>query len=303
MEFLLVGLLAATLRVATPLIFGTMGELLSERAGILNLGIEGTMFLGAFVGFTVAFSSNSLWLGLLAALISGVLAGLLMGLLTVTLGLNQHVSGLGLTLFLTGISLFAYRLIFGERSVPPSIDTFPKLTPFENLPVLGTLFEQYFLTYLAILLVPVFWWLVYRTSFGLQLRAVGENPEAVDAAGVSVFRMRYLALGLGGALMAAGGAFLSLAQLGSFIFGIVAGRGWVCIALIIFANWHPLKVFLGALLFGGVFALQLRLQTTGMQLPYELFLALPYLVTILALTIAGRNASAPAALLKPYRRE
>lgn len=131
----------------------------------------------------------------------------------------------------------------------------------------------------------------------------GENPEAGDAAGVDVFAMRYTALGIAGGLMAAGGAFLSLAQLGSFIFGIVAGRGWVCIALVIFANWHPVKVFWGALLFGGVFALQLRLQATGMKLPYELFLALPYLVTIAALTIAGRNAQAPAALLKAYRRE
>ncbi len=303
MEIFLVGLVAATLRVATPLIFGTLGELLSERSGILNLGIEGTMFLGAFVGFTVAQSTGNLWLGLLAAVIAGVLAGLLMGLLTVSLGLNQHVSGLGLTLFLTAISLFAFRLIFGERSVQPSITPFPKLAPFGNLPVLGPIFEQYALTYIAIALVPLFWWLVYRTSFGLQLRAVGENPEAADAAGVNVFVMRYLALGIAGGLMAAGGAFLSLAQLGSFIFGIIAGRGWVCIALIIFANWHPVRVFWGALLFGGVFALQLRLQATGMKLPYELFLALPYLVTIVALAIAGRNASAPSALLKPYRRE
>jgi simple sugar transport system permease protein len=303
MEVFLVGLIAATLRVATPLIFGTLGELLSERAGILNLGIEGTMFLGAFVGFTVAQATDSLWLGFLAAVIAGVLAGLLMALLTVSLGLNQHVSGLGLTLFLTAISLFAFRLIFGERSVQPSITPFPKLSPFGDLPVLGPIFEQYALTYLAIALVPLFWWLIYHTSLGLQLRAVGENPEAADAAGVNVFWMRYLALGVAGGLMAAGGAFLSLAQLGSFIFGIIAGRGWVCIALIIFANWHPVKVFWGALLFGGVFALQLRLQATGMKLPYELFLALPYLVTIAALTLAGRNASAPAALLRPYRRE
>ena len=303
MEVFLVGLIAATLRVATPLIFGTMGELLSERSGILNLGIEGTMFLGAFVGFTVAHTTGNLWLGFLAAVVAGILAGLLMGLLTVTLGLNQHVSGLGLTLFLTALSLFAFRLIFGERSVQPSITPFPKLSPFGNLPVLGPIFEQYALTYLAIALVLLFWWLIYRTSFGLQLRAVGENPEAADAAGVNVFLMRYLALGVAGGLMAAGGAFLSLAQLGSFIFGIIAGRGWVCIALIIFANWQPSRVFWGALLFGGVFALQLRLQATGIRLPYELFLALPYLVTIAALTIAGRNASAPAALLKPYRRE
>ena len=303
MEVFLVGLIAATLRVATPLIFGTLGELLSERSGILNLGIEGTMFLGAFVGFTVAHATGNLWLGFLAAVVAGILAGLLMGLLTVTLGLNQHVSGLGLTLFLTALSLFAFRLIFGERSVQPSITPFPKLSPFGNLPVLGPIFEQYALTYLAIALVLLFWWLIYRTSFGLQLRAVGENPEAADAAGVNVFLMRYLALGVAAGLMAAGGAFLSLAQLGSFIFGIIAGRGWVCIALIIFANWQPSRVFWGALLFGGVFALQLRLQATGIRLPYELFLALPYLVTIAALTIAGRNASAPAALLKPYRRE
>jgi simple sugar transport system permease protein len=280
-----------------------MGELLCERSGILNLGIEGTMFLGAFVGFTVAQATGSLWLGFLAAVIAGVLAGLLMSLLTVSLGLNQHVSGLGLTLFLTAISLFAFRLIFGERSVQPSITPFPKLSPFGDLPVLGPIFEQYALTYLAIALVPLFWWLIYHTSIGLQLRAVGENPEAADAAGVNVFWIRHLALGVGGGLMAAGGAFLSLAQLGSFIFGIIAGRGWVCIALIIFANWQPVKVFWGALLFGGVFALQLRLQATGMKLPYELFLALPYLVTIAALTLAGRNASAPAALLKAYRRE
>jgi ABC-type uncharacterized transport system permease subunit len=303
MEIFLVGLIAATLRVATPLIFGTLGELLSERAGILNLGIEGTMFLGAFVGFTVAQATDSLWLGFAAAVLAGIVAGLVMGILTVSLGLNQHVSGLGLTLFWTAISLFAFRLIFGERSVQPSITPFPKLTPFGDLPILGPIFGQYALTYLAIALVPLIWWLVYRTSFGLQLRAVGENPEAADAAGVNVYFMRYLALGIGGGLMAAGGAFLSLAQLGSFIFGIIAGRGWVCIALIIFANWQPFKVFWGALLFGGVFALQLRLQATGLQLPYELFLALPYLVTIAALALAGRNATAPAALLKPYRRE
>jgi len=303
MEVFLVGLIAATLRVATPLIFGTLGELISERSGILNLGIEGTMFLGAFVGFTVAQATDSLWLGFLAAVLAGALAGWLMSLLTVSLGLNQHVSGLGLTLFLTALSLFAYRIIFGERSIQPSITPFPKLSPFRDLPILGTIFEQYALTYLAIALIPLFWWLIYHTSLGLQLRAVGENPEAADAAGVNVFLMRHLALGVAGGLMAAGGAFLSLAQLGSFIFGIISGRGWVCIALIIFANWHPLKVFWGALLFGGVFALQLRLQATGMKLPYELFLALPYLVTIAALTLAGRNASAPAALLKPYRRE
>jgi general nucleoside transport system permease protein len=299
----IVGLLAATLRVATPLIFGTMGELFCERAGILNLGIEGTMFVGAFVGFAVGFGTGSLWLGLIAAVVAGILSGLLMGLLTVTMGVNQHVSGLGLTLFLTGLSLFGYRLVFGTRSVAANMPPFPQIKLLGDLPILGPIFNQYLLTYVAILLVPVVWWLLYRTSFGLKIRSAGENPEATDAAGVNVFNVRYMALVIGGGLMAAGGAFLSLATLGSFTFGIINGRGWVCIALIIFANWIPLRVLWGALLFGGVSALQLRLQSTGAKLPYELFLALPYLVTIAALALAGRNASAPAAILKPYRRE
>lgn len=303
MEAFIVTLIAATLRVSTPLLLGTLGELFAERAGILNLGIEGTMFFGAFVGLATAKATGSLWLGVAAAVAGGILSGALMGLLAVSLGVNQHVSGLGITLLLTGVSLFSARLIYGEPKIPPSIAPFSRLSPFSGIPILGDLADQYALTYIALLLVPLAWWVMRRTSYGLQLRAVGENPEAVDAAGVSVSRMRYSALMIGGGLMGAAGAFLSLAQLGSFTFGIIAGRGWVCIALIIFAHWEPIRVLWGALLFGGVFALQLRLQTTGAQLPYETFLALPYLVTILALALAGRAAAAPASLLKPYRRE
>lgn len=306
----LVGLIAATLRVATPLVYATIGEVYTERAGILNLGIEGIMFLGAFIGFAVAYKTHEaglggyLWLGLLGALLSGVVMSLLMGFFSVTLGVNQHVSGLGITLLSMGLSLFGFRLVFGESSVLPSIDPFAQFSIFGNLPVLGPVFNQYLLTYLAfIVLVPLAWWILYHTSFGLQLRSVGENPEAADAAGVNVFRTRYLALVIGGALMAVGGAFLSLAQLGAFSPGIIAGRGWVCIALVIFANWNPVRAMWGALLFGGVAALQLRLQTTGLDLPYEVFLALPYLATIIALAIAGRNAAYPGAYLKPYRRE
>lgn len=303
METFLIGLIAATLRVATPLIFGTLGELFSERAGVLNLGIEGTMFLGAFVGFSVASLTGSLWLGFFVAILAGMLSGWLMALLTVRLGVNQHVSGLGITLLWTGIALYGFRLIFGEPKVPPSIQPFKALAPFGQTPVLGPIFEQHLLTYVALLLVPLVWWIIRRTRFGLNIRAVGENPEAADAAGLNVFRIRTQALMIGGGLMAAGGAFLSLAQLGAFTYGIIAGRGWVCIALIIFANWEASGVLWGALLFGGVASLQLRLQTMGFKLPYELFLALPYLVTIVALMIAGRNVSAPASLLKAYRRE
>jgi simple sugar transport system permease protein len=307
----MVGLLGATLRVATPLLYATLGELYTERSGVLNLGIEGTMFLGAFTGFAIAAKSSEaglpgyLWLGLLGAIVAGVLLGLLMAFFSVSLGVNQHVSGLGITLLSIGLSLFGFRLIFGQSSVLPSIEPFGQFSIFGDLPVLGPIFEQYVLTYLAFLvLLPLAWWLLYRTSFGLELRSVGENPEAADAAGVNVFRIRTIAIVLGSALMAVGGAFLSLAQLGAFSPGIIAGRGWVCIALVIFAKWDPIRAMWGALLFGGVFALQLRLQLINdLNIPFEIFLALPYLVTILALAIAGRNVAYPGAYLKPYRRE
>ena len=296
-------LIAACLRMATPLMFGTLGELFCERAGVLNLGIEGTMFMGAFVGFTAASLTGSLWLGVLVALIGGMLAGLLMAFFSVKLGVNQHVSGLGITLLLTALSLFFFRVIFGENLESPQIPPFSQLVILKNVPFFGVVLSQYALTYIAIILIPIVWWVVYRTNFGLDMRAVGENPEAADAAGVNVYLTRYIALAIGGGLMAVGGAFLTLAQLGSFTFGIIAGRGWVCIALIIFANWQPLRVMWGALLFGGVSALELRLQTTGIKLPYEAFLALPYVVTIIALALAGRRTAGPAAVLKPYKRE
>lgn len=299
----LVGLIAATLRVATPLIFGTLGELFAERSGVLNLGIEGTMFLGAFTGFAVAAKTGSLWIGLLGAIIAGMLCGLLMSLLSVRLGVNQHVSGLGITMLATGVSLYLFRLIFGESKVPPAIESFPMLQILPADHVLAPITNQYLLTYIGIGMIAVVWWVISKTRFGLQIRAVGENPEAADAAGLKVYTIRTWALAIGGGLMAVGGAFLTLAQLGSFTFGIVAGRGWVCIALIIFANWQSINVLWGALIFGGVQALQLRLQTLGFKLPYELFLSLPYVVTIFVLTLAGRKASAPSALLKAYRRE
>jgi simple sugar transport system permease protein len=306
----LVGWLAATLRVATPLIFGTIGELFCERAGVLNLGIEGIMFFGAFVGFAVAYRADVaglagyLWLGLLAAILAGMLMGALMGFFAVTLGVNQHVAGLGITLLCTSLSLFLFRLVFGENEVLPSVDPFAQLAPLGDMAVLGPILQQYLLTYAAFLLItPLAWWLLYRSTLGLEIRAVGENPEAADAAGINVFRTRYVALLLGSGLMAVGGAFLSLAQLGAFSPGIIAGRGWVCIALVIFARWDPLRAVIGALIFGGVYALQLRLQTLGFDLPYELFLALPYVVTLIALALAGRNAAYPGGYLRAYRRE
>ncbi|MFN8421602.1 MAG: ABC transporter permease [Anaerolineae bacterium] len=297
-------LLAATIRVSTPILYAALGEVITERAGILNLGIEGTMFLSSFVGFWVAMLTKSLELGLLAAIATGVALGLLMGLLTVTLGLSQHVSGLGVTLLGTGLALFVYRLAFPNPDLPPKLDApFPVLGILPADSALAPIFNQTALTYLVFLLVPAIWWLLHRTGFGLNLRACGENPEAADTAGVNVHAMRYRALILGGALMGIGGASLSMALLDSFTFGIVAGRGWVAIALVIFGNWVPLRVMLGTLLFSVFQALQLRLQAQGFDLPYWFLISLPYLITIAALILAGRNASYPGALLKPYRRE
>ncbi len=290
----------ATLRNATPLVYGTVGETYCERAGILNLGIEGTMYAGAFFGFVAAQTSGSLVVGLLAAIGCGLGAGALMGLLTVTFGTNQHVAGLGTTLFLIGAADFVNRLQFQGTQQQTSVK------PFSTVNVFGVdVLSQYVLTYVAFLvLVPVAWWVLMRTTLGLNIRAVGENPEAADAAGVSVARTRYLALLVGGALMGVGGAFFTLAALGSFTLDIIAGRGWVCIALVIFGRWRIGRGVLGALLFAAVYALQLRLRLlpSWSSVPFELLLALPYVVVILALAVSGRNVAYPGAYLKPYRR-
>jgi simple sugar transport system permease protein len=296
-------LLGATLRIATPILFASLGELIVERAGILNLGIEGTMLLSAFTGFVVAQISGSLITGLVCAALTGVMLGLLMGVLSVTLGLNQHVSGLGITLFASAMALFSFRVRYGGASTPPSLEAaFPRLAVFTNTP-LEPIFSQFALTYLALLWVPVLAWWLNRTAFGLRVRAVGENPEAADVAGINVYLIRYIALVAGGALMGLGGAFLSLAQLGAFQHGIINGRGWIAIAIVIFGNWQPWQVLGGALLFGGLDALQWRLQAEQIQIPHEFLLALPYVMTLVVLAVVGRNVSYPAALLKPYRRE
>lgn len=299
-----VDLLAATLRNATPLVYGTVGETYTERAGVLNLGIEGTMYAGAFFGFAVAYATGSPLLGLLAAVVSGVLAGAILALLTVTLGANQHVSGIGLTIGLIGVSEFLNRLLFSGQEAR-RITPFPAFEAPAIFGALAPLFNQYALTWVAFLVVvPLAWWLLHRTSFGLEVRAVGENPEAADAAGINVSRTRYLALMLGGALMAVGGAFFTVALLGTFTLDIIAGRGWVCIALVIFGRWRIFRGVVGALIFAAVFSLQFRLRILPGwdDVPFELLLALPYLVVILALAISGRNVAYPGAYLKPYRR-
>jgi general nucleoside transport system permease protein len=291
---------AATLRNATPLVYGTVGETYCERAGILNLGIEGTMYAGAFFGFFAAQTSGSLLVGLLAAIGCGLGAGALMALLTVTFGTNQHVAGLGTTLFLIGAADFVNRLQYRGSQEQATIE------PFGTIDVFGIdVLSQYAITYVGFLVVvPLAWWVLMRTTLGLNIRAVGENPEAADAAGVSVARTRYLALLIGGALMGVGGAFFTLAALGSFTLNIIAGRGWVCIALVIFGRWRIGRAVAGALLFAAIYALQLRLRLlpSWSGVPFELLLALPYVVVILALALSGRNVAYPGAYLRPYRR-
>lgn len=294
----LVALIAATLVTATPLLYATIGELVTERAGILNLGIEGTMYAGAFGGFIMAARTGSAWLGLLAALVTGALAGVLMGVLTVSLGVNQHVAGIGTTLLLVGASEFSNRLLYGGGTLT-QIDKFDLL--FAGVPAV----EMYALTLVGFaVLAPVTWWVLRSTGAGLRLRAVGENPEAADAAGISVAGTRYAALAVGGALMAVGGAFLTLAVLGTFTLNITNGRGWVCIALVIFARWKIWPAVAGALLFAVIDAgqLQLAITPTFAHFPREVLIAAPYMVVILALAVSGRGLAYPGSYLKPYRR-
>lgn len=302
-----VGFFAAMIRIATPLILATLGELYSERSGVLNLGIEGIMLLGAMTGFTAAYFTGSLWLGVAAALATGALAGLLMSFLAVVLGVSQHVSGIGTTLLASGLAFFFYRLIFGQPSSPPNIVPFqPTPIPLlSDIPFLGpVIFNQSPLTYIALLAVPATAWLLYRTPWGLDLRTVGENPRAADAAGVSVWGMRTQALVIGGALMGMGGAFLTISQFNAFTFGVVSGRGWVAVALVVFGMWSPWRCAAGALLFAALEALQLRLQAHNvLNLPYQVFLMLPFVMTIVAMALVSRNARAPAALLVPFRKE
>jgi ABC-type uncharacterized transport system permease subunit len=301
-----VGFFAALIRIATPLVFATLGELFAERAGILNLGIEGIMMLAAMTGFTATYFSGSLWLGVLAAMATGVTAGLLMGLLTVSLGLSQHVSGIGVTLLCSGLSFFFYRLIFGQPSSIPKITAFKPLAipGLSAIPVVGpVLFEHFSLVYIAFALVPAAAWVLRRTAWGLNLRTVGENPHAAFTAGVSVMAIRYQALILSGALMGLAGAFLSMAQYNAYTFGVISGRGWVCIALVVFGQWNPWKSMAGALLFAFIDALQLRLQASTINLPYQVFLMMPFVLTIVGMALVSRRAKAPAALLVPFRKE
>ena len=293
----------AVLRIATPLILGTLGVLLCERAGVLNLGIEGIMVAGAFAGWLTVYQGGGLWLGVLVAALVGAAFGLLHGWLSVSLALSQHVAGLGITLLATSLASYAYRVSFPSVSSPPTITPFAAMD-WLPVPVLN---QQTPLTLLALLLVPLLGYGLNRTPLGLAVRMVGENPAAAEGQGIDVARVRIGAIAAGSALMGVAGAFLTLAAFNAFYFNMVNGRGWVCVALVVFASWRPGKALLGALLFALFDALQLRLQQSGTALfgvavPYQVYLMLPYLLSIAALVLVARRAAYPQALMKPYRK-
>jgi general nucleoside transport system permease protein len=293
----------AVLRIATPLILGTLGVLLCERAGVLNLGIEGIMAAGAFVGWYAVYLGFSLWAGIAIAAIAGALLGWLHSVLTVRLALSQHVAGLGITLFATSLTYYSYRVMFPKVSTPPTIKPFQELHgAIDSIPMLGTVFGSVTaLTIFALVCVPVVAYLLYKTPLGLAIRMVGESPAAADSAGVDVYRVRTIAVMAGSALMAIGGAFLTTAAFNAFFFNMINGRGWICVALVVFASWRPGKALLGALLFAAFDAMQLRLQQSpGNVLPYQIYLMVPYVLSIVALIAVARKAAYPAALMKPY---
>ena len=297
---------AASLRIATPLIFGVIGALICERAGVLNLGIEGIFTAGAMAGWMAVWLGAGLWGGVVVAAMAGAFFGLIHAVLTVPLGLSQHVSGIGVTLFATSLSYFIYRTALPDVSSPPRIEAFKPLDipVLSDLPFVGpALFQQTSLTFLALIVVAAAAYVLYRTPLGLAIRAVGDNPAAVESQGLSVYALRMGAVVIGSSIMALGGAFLTMSAFDAFFFGMVNGRGWICIALTVFASWRPGKALIGALLFGAFDAFQVRLQTEiGSVIPGQVFLMMPYILSIVALIVVARRADYPRALLIPYFR-
>ncbi|HEU0222845.1 MAG TPA: ABC transporter permease [Paracoccaceae bacterium] len=291
----------AVLRIASPLVFATMGELLCERAGVLNLGIEGIMTAGAFAGWFAVYLGADLWAGAFVALLTGMAFGALHGLLTVPLGLSQHVTGIGVTLLAASFTAYAYRLALPQVTSPPKIEPFQPLAFLDAIPLVGPILAgQTALTWAAFATALLVAWALYRTPLGLAIRAVGENPAACEAQGISVTAIRMGAVIAGSGLMGLGGAFLTLSAFNSFFFEMVNGRGWICIALVVFGSWQPGKALLGAILFAAFDALQVRLQQ-GSAIPYQVFLMAPYALSILALIVMSRRAQVPKALMVPWR--
>ena len=284
-------------RIATPLIFGMLGELICERAGVVNLGIEGIMTFGALSAWLAVFHGCDLWTGMLVAAACGAAFGLLHALLTVPMAQSQHVTGLGITLLATSLASFIYRLAVPAKSTPPTIMPFqPVDLPFLNAPFLAATAP----TYLALGLTGVVAYVLWRTPLGLAIRMAGEHPQGAQAQGINVLILRTGCVMVGSAIMALGGAFLSLAAFNSFVINMVQGRGWMALALVVFGAWRPGLALLGALLYAWFDAYQLRLQHVFPGVPYQIFLMAPYVLSIAVLIPMSRRASGPQALMMPF---
>jgi simple sugar transport system permease protein len=299
----LLGILASGIRLATPYLFASIGEAYSQRSGVLNLGVEGQMLLGAFFAFYIAKLTDNLWLGVLAGMGVGALMGLAMAFVTINLHAKQGISGIGFYLFGLGMSNLLFQLLVGTVE---TVSGFPRI----EIPLLSTIpwignifFNQNILVYIAFLLVPVSSYVLNKTTLGLKIRAVGQNPEAADSLGVSVARVRYFTVVFGGTMAGLAGASLSIALLNVFQQGMTAGQGFIAVALVYFGAWRPWGVLAGALLFSLVNGLQLWIQVLGIPIAPEFAVMMPYILTILVLTLSVSKVRAPAALTKPFERE
>ena len=312
---LVTSLMAITLRSGTSLMYATVGEIYTERSGILNLGIEGTMLMSAVTSFATVYYTGSLFLAILVAMLVGGALASIHAFLSITMRANQVVSGLSITLFGSGMASF-----LGQRLGPESNRGYlvglvgAKFKPIaipllSDLPIIGAVFNQDVMTYIVYLLLPAGWYYLYKTSNGLNLRAVGENPQTADAMGINIARTRYLYTILGGMLVGIGGAHLSLSYAPGWTENITGGRGWIVIALVIFSMWNPARAVWGAILFGGINAVQFRLQASGTNIPAAFLNMMPYLATVLVLVILtwwealSKRVGAPSALAKSYMRE
>lgn len=298
----LIGIAHSGVRLATPYLYAATGEMFGQRSGVLNLGVEGVMLMGAFAAYYAVFLGLDPWLGVVASLLIGALMGLLMAVISVTMQAEQGISGIGLTLFGLGLSSLLLKVLVGS---PISVVGFPVWeVPFlSQIPILGPIFFDHdVLVYLAYLLVPVSIYLLYRTTFGLKIRAVGQNPEAADSLGVRVNAVRYGTVIFGSALAGLAGASLSIGLLNIFQENMTNGIGFIAVALVYFGGWRPVGVLAGALLFSTVSAFQLWMQVLGVPIPSDLAVMLPYILTIIVLAIGVKQIRQPAALTKPYER-
>jgi ABC-type uncharacterized transport system permease subunit len=298
----LVGLAFSGIRLATPYLYAAIGETIAQRSGVLNLGVDGIMLMGAFSAFYVALTTGNLWLGLAAGAAIGLVMGLLMAFVSVTLKAEQGISGIGLYLFGLGLSSLLFKTMIGTVKTITGFQ--PVAIPgLSDIPILGEiLFRHSLPVYGAFLLVPAAWWLLEKTTWGLKIRAVGQNPAAADSLGVSVNRVRYFCVALGGLLAGVAGASLSIALTNLFQENLTAGQGFIAVALVYFGGWKPMGVMAGALLFSFVNALQLWMQVLDVQVPSDIAVMLPYLLTIAALAVAVNRVQQPAALTKPFER-